>query len=192
MTPRIILIEGLDRLGKSTLIENIQQDYGFYQTIHMSKPRRLPFYQRQVAIPPKFVEKNEDLFLYQRDSFISMMNLMHSEAHVIFDRAHLGEAVYAPLYRGYSGDYVFELERAMHVSEAESVRLLLLTEDFATSKHFVDDGESFDPTKREEEQQMFISAFDRSRIKDKRIICVTNTMTGEFRNQISILQEAMA
>lgn len=191
MTHRVFIIEGLDRLGKSTLIDNIQQEAGFYQTVHMSKPRRLPFYQRQVFTPPKTVEKNEELFMYQRDSFITMFNLIHSDAHLIFDRAHLGEAVYAPLYRGYSGDYVFELERAMNVQDAESVRLILLVEDFKTSKHFVDDGESFDITKREQEQDMFMTALSRSRFKDKKVICVTDTTTGQFRSQQAILKEAM-
>jgi thymidylate kinase len=188
---RVYIIEGLDRLGKSTLIENIQRESGFYQTVHMSKPKKLPFYERQTVVPPKLVENNEVLFMYQRDSFITMFNLIHSDAHLIFDRAHLGEAVYAPLYRGYSGDYVFELERAMNVNDAEGVRLILLTEDFKTSKHFVDDGESFDITKREQEQQMFLNAVSRSRFKDKKIICVTDTTTGQFRSQMDILTEAI-
>jgi len=29
---------------------------------------------------------------------------------LFFNRAHLGEVVYGPLYRGYSGDFVFDLE----------------------------------------------------------------------------------
>ncbi len=189
---RVFIIEGLDRLGKSTLIENIQKESGFYQTVHMSKPKKLPYYERQTVVPPRLAPKNEALFLYQRDSFITMFNLIHSDAHLIFDRAHLGEAVYAPLYRGYSGDYVFELERAMNVQDAESVRLILLVEDFKTSKHFVDDGESFDITKREQEQDMFMTALSRSRFKDKKVICVTDQTTGDFRPQHDILKEAMA
>lgn len=189
---RVYIIEGLDRLGKSTLIENIQRECGFYQTVHMSKPKKLPFYERQAVVPPELTKKNEALFMYQRDSFITMFNLIHSDAHLIFDRAHLGEAVYAPLYRGYPGDYVFDLERAMNVNEAEGVRLILLVEDFKTSKHFVDDGDSFDITKREQEQDMFLSAFNRSKFVDKKIINVTNATTGQFRHQLDILKEATA
>lgn len=190
---RVYIIEGLDRLGKSTLIENIQRECGFYQTVHMSKPKKLPFYEKQSK--PDLASgaiENQSLWLYQRDSFITMFNLIHSDAHLIFDRAHLGESVYAPLYRGYSGDYVFDLERAMNVSDAEGVRLILLVEDFKTSKHFVDDGESFDITKREQEQQMFLKAISRSRFKDKKIICVTDTTTGQFRSQMDIFKEATA
>ena len=188
---RIFIIEGLDRLGKSTLIENIQRELGFHQTVHMSKPRKLPFYERQCQIPPKLAPNNEALFMYQRDSFITMFNLMRSDAHLIFDRAHLGEAVYAPLYRGYPGDYVFNLERAMKVDEIPEVRLILLTEDFVNSKHFVDDGESFDISKRAEEQEMFRTAFDRSLFADKKVICVTDKTTGQFRSQYDILTEAI-
>jgi hypothetical protein len=37
----IYIIEGLDRLGKSTLIKNIQHRFGFYQVIHFGKPEIL-------------------------------------------------------------------------------------------------------------------------------------------------------
>lgn len=184
-----IMIEGLDRLGKDTLIRGILNEQGFHQVLHYSKPEVLDAY----CFPNR---EEGDLQLaqrmYQTASFTTMFQIAKAAgAPVIFNRAHLGECVYAPMYRGYSGDYVFNLESLMNIDKAEDLRLILLTEDFAAAKHFVDDGESFDTTKREQEQELFIAAFNRSIIKDKRIICVTDTATGGFRPKEDILKEAL-
>lgn len=192
MPHRIILVEGLDRLGKSSLIENIQQKYGYHQVIHMSKPKLLEFYgprSDDLTVTP--ASKQLSLKRYQQDCFINMFNMMRSDAHIIFDRAHLGEFVYAPLYRNYPGEYVFALEQAMGVADIPEVHLVLLTENFNMSTHFVDDGESFDVSKRKEEQDLFITAFNRSRIKSKKIVCVTDPRSGAFKPFDTILEEAL-
>jgi thymidylate kinase len=189
----IYIIEGLDRLGKSTLIKNIQHRFGFYQVIHFGKPEMLDKYQIEACGPGNDFDKSYTLKLYQEASFKNMFRLMSSPitgTRVIFDRAHLGELVYAPMYRGYSGDYVMELERIYAMEYSHRVRMILLTEDFSTSKHFVEDGDSFDPTKRQEEQEKFIKAFNASIIPDKRIVCVTDPSTGQFKEQKEILREA--
>lgn len=174
------LIEGLDRLGKDTLIKGIQNKRGVHQVLHYSKPERLDSY-------------GGDLKTYQERSFRNMFSILScaTYAHVICNRAHLGECVYSPLYRKYDGDYVFELERDYGMHESTNVRLILLTENFSVSKHFVDDGLSFDISKRAEEQAMFVQAFDKSHIRDKRVICVT-APDGSFRPAGEILDEALA
>jgi thymidylate kinase len=197
MSKMVYAIEGLDRLGKSTLIEGIREKQGYYEVIHFGKPQRLEFYQNSSSrfFDEKSYEtqdiQNPELFFYQRESFVNSMIMARSGARLIFDRWHLGEAVYAPLYRGYSGDYVFGIERLHRMDACHSVRLILLTEDFKVSKHFIDDGESFDVTKREQEQEMFIAAFERSIIPDKRIICVTDRDLGGFKPKSQILAEAL-
>lgn len=193
---RIYAIEGLDRLGKSTLIEGILNRKGFHQVIPFGKPRLLEAYvniKRSVDAPPEVLEMSDRsfaLYMYQRHAFIESMIMTQSKPRIIFDRWHLGEAVYAPLYRDYSGDYVFELEKKFLMFDA-TIRLILLTEDFETSKHFVSDGDSFDDSKRQEEQQLFLEAFRRSNILDKRKICVTDKSTGQFRPAKDILEEAL-
>lgn len=183
------LIEGLDRLGKSTLTQNIQKKLGFHQMIHMSKPIKCEVYSGENELMV-----NGDLYRYQRECFKQMFHLLNEPDYkIIFDRAHLGEAVYAPLYRKYSGDYIYELEQFYdmgHRLRADTT-LILLTEDFEISKHFVDDGESFDITKREQEQEMFKSAFEKSIIKRKKIVCVTDQALGGFRKQEDILAEVL-
>jgi thymidylate kinase len=191
MSKNIFIIEGLDRLGKSTLIQGIRDELGYYEVIHFNKPQRLAIYDGKATTEGE-VNKLQSFYYYQYTSFENMMLLMRSNANIIFDRAHLGEVVYSPLYRNYSGDYVFELEKQYSIGDLETVRLILLVEDFDKAKHFVDDGNSLGPTeKRFEEQERFISAFHRSLIKDKRIICVTDTTFGGFKNKKDILKEAL-
>lgn len=189
------LIEGLDRLGKDTLINGIQHQRGYHQVLHFSKPVMLECYTPEDGDPIE--NKRNALFRYQEASFRTMFSLLRDATytHVICNRAHLGENVYAPLYRGYDGSYVFSLERAF-LNEDTSVRLILLTEDFDIAEELcsgiVDDGESFDFSKRRAEQELFLAAFERSIIKDKRIICVTDPAMGGYKPRHWILQEALA
>ncbi|WP_407305333.1 hypothetical protein [Acinetobacter sp.] len=190
MSKFVYAVEGLDRLGKSTLIEGIKQKLGFFQVIHFGKPERLDAYKGSVASIP--AEADPQLYNYQAVGFRNSMKLSQSGARIIFDRWHLGEAVYAPLYRKYDGDYVFDMEIRFNLDQTNMVRLILLVEDFDVSRHFISDGDSFDDTKRQEEQSLFIEAFNKSHVRDKRIVCVTDRQTGLFRSTESILKDALS
>ena len=183
--PDKLLIEGLDRLGKDTLIWGILNRYGYYQVLHFSKPEHLDVYVQQNSATA--------LRRYQEDSFRVLFHLLIAPgARILCNRAHLGECVYAPLYRGYDGDYVFEIERAFGASTRTDTRLILLTEDLDASRHFIDDGQSLgDASKRRAEQSRFLTAFERSAISDKRLLCVTDRKTGAFRPASAILDEAL-
>lgn len=183
------LLEGLDRLGKDTLIDGILNTSGYYTLFHRGKPPVLDFYKQK-----SLKTGHDPKFWYQLECFTQDMALLKfaetSNANLLFNRAWIGEAVYAELYRGYDGSYVFELEKIAGIDNLLSTRLILLTEDFSKSIHFVDDGLSFDVAKRDTEQQMFMEAFDKSIIKDKRIICVTGE-DGNFKPKEQILREAI-
>ena len=184
---RSFIIEGLDRVGKGTLIQGIQDKLGFFQVIHYEKPKLLKCYDelsKHQATPP--------LKMYQEDSFTEMFAILNSSASVILDRAHLGECVYAPLYRNYPGEYVFDLEKKFSMDRNSQVRMILLTEDFSVSKHFVDDGQSLGTIdKREAEQNLFVTAFNKSIMPNKKIVCVTNPSSGDFRPAEDILKEVL-
>lgn len=169
------IIEGLDRLGKSSLISNIQNAFGFHFTIHYSKPLELKTY-------------NYSKYQYQYVSFNNGFKLLNTEIPVIFDRFHLGEEVYAPLYRNYPGDYVFELEQNHNAQNMINARLILLTtSNFSMLK---DDGQSFDFNRKEEEQYKFVEAFNKSIMPDKRIIDIHNGIGG-YKDYQQIFAEAI-
>jgi hypothetical protein len=178
----VYIIEGIDRLGKDTLIKNIQNKLGFHFVLHYSKPEHLSFY-------------GDSLQKYQEDSFTRGFALIDNvtagfeRSPLIFNRFHLGENVYAPLYRGYDGSYVFNLEDSFDVHTCKNVKLILLTtSDFSIVK---DDGLGFDFSKKEEEQMLFMKAFDKSIFPNKAIIDVSDGQGG-FKDTLDILEEAIA
>ncbi|AVH84935.1 hypothetical protein RsoM2USA_6 [Ralstonia phage RsoM2USA] len=202
MTYTSIIIEGVDRLGKDSLINGIQNKCGFFQVMHFEKPKRLDVYANLEN--PNF----NPLYYYQMESFKNMFDILDSSAKVICNRSHIGEVVYAPRYRGYSGNYVFDLEYTdVHSSISFGLKgparnccsntllVLLTTSDFSFIQ---DDGESFDFSKKEEEQEDFISAVTKSSIQNKLIIDVAkngfyapfetilDTVVGVYSNGLKI------
>ncbi|MEM2159353.1 MAG: hypothetical protein QXN55_00150 [Candidatus Nitrosotenuis sp.] len=173
MTKFHYIIEGCDRLSKSTLVQNIQKKFGPHIVVHFAKPL-------------KAENLSDNLFQYQYVSFEQGFNLLEkhhpSEVPIIFDRFHLGEFVYAPRYRGYPGDYIFSLE-VFHCAELlTNVKLVLLT----TSNWdlITDDGESHDFSKKEEEQFDFIEAFNKSSFQNKIIVNIADGNSWKSPNQI--------
>lgn len=174
--PKQFLIEGVDRMGKGTLIEGILQTMGYHVVVHLEKPRKLKVYDDCTPTP---------LRLYQHDVYTQMFKMIDSGIEVIFDRAHLGEMVYAPLYRKYSGNYVLDYEKDVATHDARLI--LLTTSDFSFIQ---DDGLSLDFSKKEIEQAKFIEAFSQSTIEDKVIIDVCNGKGG-YRPAAEILEAAL-
>lgn len=173
-----IAVEGLDRLGKDTLINNLLSTIGYHSVIHYSKPIFPNSYSK---------DKTTALKEYQVDSFSNGFDLCMSGANIIFNRFHIGEVVYAHRYRGYSGQYVYDIEN-QYPTVCQHLNLILLyTDNF----NFVqDDGQSFDFSKRAEEMADFEEAFDASNIKNKIKINVHNG-TGGYKSKDTVLQEVL-
>jgi len=197
----ILAIEGVDRIGKSTLIKNILNKHGYYEVIHFKQPKKLAFYAEGASAPVDPMERMAQVpqaaragWLYQLASFKNSLFLTNApNVKLIFDRWYLGEAVYAPLYRGYSGEYVFDLELDFGLDQRHDIGLILLTVDFDQAHHLVEDGQSLGGLeRRREEQELFIEAFNRSCLPCKRLVCVTDPVTGNFKPEQQVLQEVMA
>lgn len=190
-----IIVESVDRLGKNTLIDGVLNALGFFQEIHYQKPRVLELYLKQEDVDESGAKKavNHAQKRYQIESFYNMFRMLSNPGRFIMNRAHLGEHVYAPRYRNYSGDYVFDLERQFtndHGSSFTKTTLLVLltTSDFGFIQ---DDGLSFDFDKKEEEQEDFKRAFAKSTIENKLLIDVSNG-AGGYRSKEDILAEVVS
>lgn len=195
--PTKFMIDGIDRLGKSSLIKKIQDEFGYHLVIHYDKPQVLKQYldlAKEVTsseTPKGLSEENLARYYYQYDTNIRMFQMMENDIPTIFDRTHLGEMVYAPLYRKYSGEYVYTLEENFidRMGETiDSTRLILLTS--SNTEMLVDDGLSFDPAKKDEEQLLFIEAFNKSKLKNKVIVDVHNG-NGGYKTYQQVYEEAM-
>jgi nicotinamide riboside kinase len=201
--PSKYLIDGIDRLGKSSLVKRIQDELGYHLVIHYDKPQVLTNYLIAAHGIKESTDPNYDFvkhlsveniarYLYQEEVNRSMFELMKNDVPIIFDRTHLGEMVYAPLYRGYSGDYVYRFEKEFidekMYTQSYNVRLILLIS--SNTEMLQDDGRSFDPTKKDEEQKMFIEAFNKSQLTNKVIVDVHNG-AGGYKSFEDVFTEAI-
>ena len=103
MNRKVICIEGPDRCGKSS----------------------------QVKLLWKWLSKNSDSSIMNMHfsglpskdasyrNFHTMFDIVEENEYVnfILDRSHIGEVVYAPIYRNYDGNYVFGLEEEFDLSD---------------------------------------------------------------------------
>tara|TARA_R100000734_G_C3299731_1_gene90503 strand:+ start:182 stop:775 length:594 start_codon:yes stop_codon:yes gene_type:complete len=164
---KFIIIEGTDNVGKDTqqnlIIERVSNLV--FHKLHYSS---LPF-RDDKDLHAKYSRK-----MY-RDMFEMMMACKDKDINLIFNRSHLGETVYAPLYRGYSGDYVLDIEKDYVKALRENLYLITLTNDPHTILKR-DDGKSF--YGNEEEVKAEVDGFKRahrlSKIKNKLHVHVGN------------------
>lgn len=176
-TPKQFIVEGVDRMGKSTLIDGLLHELGYHLVVHMEKPKILSAY----------ADRNAPLLQYQMAAYQQMFRLIDARGHnrVILDRAHLGELVYGPLYRKYDAQYVLDMEKTVPTHDCRLV--LLTTSDFSFIK---DDGLSLDFSKKELEQDLFKQAFAASSIEDKLIVDVCNGKGG-YKTPDEVLSEVL-
>jgi len=174
-----IVCEGVDGIGKSSLIQEIKNQLGFRNVIHFSKPENLKFYK----------DYKDPILAYQYESFKQLMlMLQQKEVPFIFDRSHIGEFVYGPMYRNYDGGFVFDLEHQYLANQWDHVKLVVLTTSFWSV--IKDDGESFDFSRKEEEQISFVKALDKSLIPNKQWIDIID-LHGNRKTPKQLFEEIL-
>tara|TARA_R110000796_G_scaffold16905_4_gene52440 strand:- start:852 stop:1445 length:594 start_codon:yes stop_codon:yes gene_type:complete len=174
---KFIIIEGTDNTGKDTqqnlIIEKV--NHLVFQKLHYSS---LPFKDDK----EKHVSYSRKLY---DDMFKLMMVSKDENINLIFNRSHLGETVYSPLYREYSGDYVFDIEKKYVNQLRKELYLITLTNDAHTILKR-DDGKSF--YGNEEEVKAEVDGFNRahrlSKIKNKLLLHIGTMSAEEVSNII--------
>ena len=178
---KFIIIEGTDNVGKDTqqdLIIKNMSDHVFHKLHYSSLP---------------FKDDKEKHATYSNKLYETMFQLMMKskvgnlkddlDINLIFNRSHLGESVYSPLYRGYSGDFVFDIEKKYTRALREDLYLITLTNDPHTILKR-DDGKSF--YGNEEEVKAEVEGFNRahrkSTIKNKLLVNVGTMSAIEVSN----------
>ena len=160
---RNLLIEGVDGVGKDSLITNLINILPYHQVVHFEKPKSTDYYGELARSTLDSPQR-----LYQMDSFVQMFRMLSSKkCRFVMNRAHLGEVVYSQRYRDYDGSYVFDLESEFQKS-TDVLQTTLLILLYSSNLGIVeDDGDSFDHTKKGEEQDDFCRAFERSSFQYK-------------------------
>jgi thymidylate kinase len=176
MSQKYIIIEGMDRCGKDTQIGLIQKRYKD-ETFHVFHYAKVPFKQQG-----DHLEYNTRLY---NDMFLVMFENLGGERNFIFNRSHLGESIYAPKYRGYDGDYVFDIESKFFELLIDPLLLIVLvnTPDILIER---EDGGSLSSNSEDivYEREAFIRAFDKSSIVNKLLIECGRKTVEEIHNEI--------
>jgi len=178
---KFIICEGTDNVGKDTQIDLIiknMSDHVFHK-LHYS------------ALP--FNDDKDKHSSYSKKLYETMFRLMMKskiankpgdlDINLIFNRSHLGETVYSPLYRGYSGDYVFDIEKKFTKALREDLYLITLVNDPHTILKR-DDGKSFYGNEEEVKAEVdgFKRAHHKSTIKNKLLVNVGTMSAIEVSN----------
>jgi len=97
---RFIVVEGMDRFGKDTLIAGLRK--------LIQNPRLLVTHASK---PPTGVDSAD----WSQEYYYNQLELGNALTsigwEVIANRLHVGETVYGPLFRGYLSDYIWDIER---------------------------------------------------------------------------------
>jgi thymidylate kinase len=171
-----IVIEGTDNTGKDTqqnlIIERLH-DRVFHK-VHYSS---LPFKDKE-----KHTTHSAEMY---DQMFRTMKSLADQNISVIFNRSHLGESVYAPLYRGYSGDFVFDIEKK-HIGDIQHQVFLITLVNDPNRILSRDDGKSLykDAEGVQAEIDGFVRAHRKSGIKNKLLVDVGTMGPEEVSNII--------
>jgi thymidylate kinase len=174
----LLIIEGMDRCGKSTLVEHLRKRY-------FTSPNVLVHHS---SSPPKVEGPNEwELRHYSSLFETSQMLVDDYFFNVIFDRFHLGAAVYGEKYRNANPVDVYELDRK-YLFGYENAALILLTDnpEAIVSR---DDGDSLESSIQDygQTQSAFIEAFTVSSCMNKLHINITDN--GGFVNTIPTVEK---
>jgi thymidylate kinase len=170
---KLIIIEGGDRLGKSTLIAKLAEHFNFDNVT-----------VRHFGKPPKVFPEGVDPLTFQMECFykeaflVEQVKQMEEDEYnyyeniVIWNRAHLGEYVYGQMFRGLDPEQIknalLNFEERFLLYDDLNVSLILLTAE-PEFFHKREDGNSLSKTidQKTRELALFDEAFHNSSIDKK-------------------------
>ena len=186
MARKIIVVEGMDNVGKDTQIKAIANHYNteIFHTLHYHSIKNLSSEEAQALAEKTYTE---------------MFKLMlRSPTHnFILYRSHYGEYVYGHIYRQYvNPSYVFDLERQLLFKSVlnDAALIVLVNGDFAALSSR-EDGDSLSAGKAElmrQEYDRFYDVYRLSNIGNKMFIDVENSSREQItRSIVSYLDQAL-
>lgn len=161
---KLIIVEGQDNCGKSTLLRSLRNKINNPKIISISS-----------SVPP--VEAGNDWSIkHYSSAFDTILNLVSKHKYdVLVDRLHIGETCYGPKFRNADSKYIWELEEVVTNMIQEQTYLIVLTDD-GESIISRDDGYSIEQNYEEfdEIRELFKKGFKTSNISNKKLIHITN------------------
>ena len=182
-TPKVLIIEGPDNVGKDSLIEKLNSLYSNIKVIHAEVP------------------KSKDLFNFYYNGLIhDTLAGYYDETLdlVIHNRSMYGEYVYGPKYRNELKADIISLIDKLEVGQlktfifSKDLYFVLLTSSNIDLLVNNDDGKSLSNKRSDiqDEVNSFDDIFNLSKIENKKKIYVNNGST--FRDKDDIYNEVLS
>jgi thymidylate kinase len=169
----LLIVEGMDCCGKSTLVEHLRKRF-------FTTPDILVHHS---SSPPNVEDPNAWEIQHYSSLFSTSQDLVDNCSYVVmFDRFHLGAAVYGAKYRNADPQDIYGLD-SLYLQGYENAALILLTDEPEEIARR-DDGESIESSIEEysETRSAFIEAYNTSSCMNK--LHVNITANGGFANTI--------
>ena len=190
----VVLFDGLDNTGKTTQIQKLVSyfankdmistvcKYSKFDKLDKKKEEKFSkrfykdYFEKIVNWPDKVIPD---------PAYIAEDNIHYiHDNNLILDRGHISEAVYASMYRSYSGDYVWDLEKCLENKYNIYLIVLINSVEKAIER---EDGLSLsngDADKINIEISKFAEAYKKSCIQNKIIININGLSIEEVFAQI--------
>lgn len=190
----IVLFDGLDNTGKTTQIQKLisyfaNKDmistvckYSKFDKLDKKKEEKFSkrfykdYFEKIVNWPDKVIPD---------PAYIAEDNIHYiHDNNLILDRGHISEAVYASIYRSYSGDYVWDLEKCLE--NKYNIYLIVLIDSVEKAVER-EDGLSLSNGNADKiniEISKFAEAYKKSCIQNKIIIDINGLSIEEVFAQI--------
>lgn len=196
----ILIFEGCDRVGKTTFINEWFGSREGYMVKHFgAPPKELPPPAQQMFQENTYWTECDWLAgLLDRKTFpcksVRHVNYGHGYGSiqpdkVVYDRFFIGDLVYAPIYRGYTPDYIEKMETYLDTMRGGDVLLVLVEADVPTIQSRYD-GDFIKYEDIEKVVMGFQDAFYSSKLRKIRINPTLHG-SGTCINQIMAEAEAM-
>lgn len=198
---KLIILEGGDRLGKSTIIKGLCEHFNYDNVTirHFGKPPKGLTPDEVLKFQFKAFKKEQKLFYKILDRSINEHS--YYPETMIWNRSHLGEYVYSQMFRGGKPEVLkkmlLEYERGFISHEVHLITLTASPEFFHSRES---DGHELSKTLKEKtkELQLFEEAHEFSIIRPKLLLKVDKEITeleysgpSVFRSKEDILNEVI-
>jgi thymidylate kinase len=177
-----IIFEAPDNCGKDTQIKLLSTVYA-----KMMIPYHVLHYSSIPKITP--AESKEFSKILYEDMFRLILNTsILIDRTIILNRSHIGENVYAPMYRNTPGDWIFDIEIYFNVAFPTDWKNINLITFIDSAENLIkrEDGKSFsiDIDKKNEEIKRFIRTTERSFIRNKIIIDIDGKNKDQVHQEV--------
>lgn len=175
LRPKLIIFEGQDRVGKTTLIKSLRKMIKNPKVIGLAS-----------SSPPSDVTDDWSYTHYYKLMGMTEL-LLQTGWTVIMDRFHIGETVYGPIYRKSKTDYIWDYESEIF-GDNPNIWLITLVadpEDLVAR----DDGESNEASIAEykKTKDAFEESHHRSSIQNKLLINVSKQGFAEPKQLLELI-----